>query len=86
MGRTVTVDAHGDDAAAERRYGSMRRTGAGADEAGSIYRVADVPLAEAVLPGRRRDMAVALAYEHLALRPRSAVNRALLRRAEGIAR
>ena len=119
----------GDDTAAEQRLGSMRRTAAGADEAGSIYCVAGAPLAEglvsfhlgdyataaqrlhaarpaarlidgshaqrdivdwtlteAALRGRQRDMAVAPAYERLALRPRSAVNRAFLRRAEGIAK
>ena len=48
--------------------------------------IVDWTLTEAALRGRQRDMAVALAYERLALRPRSAVNRAFLRRAEGIAR
>ena len=48
--------------------------------------IADWTLTEAALRGGQRDMAVALAYERLALRPRSAVNRAFLRRAEGIAR
>jgi hypothetical protein len=48
--------------------------------------IADWTLTEAALRGGQRDMAVALAYERLALRPRSEVNRAFLRRAEGIAR
>ena len=48
--------------------------------------IVDWTLTEAALRGGRRDMAVALAYERLALRPRSTVNRAFLRRAEGIAR
>ena len=46
--------------------------------------IADWTLTEAAIRGKQRDMAVALAYERLALRPRSAVNRAFLRRAEGI--
>ena len=46
--------------------------------------IADWTLTEAALRGGQRDMAVALAYERLALRPRSTVNRAFLRRAEGI--
>ena len=48
--------------------------------------IADWTLIEASLRGGKRDMAVALAYERLALRPRSTVNRAFLRRAEGIVR
>ena len=48
--------------------------------------IADWTLTEAALRGGQRDMAVALAYERLALRPRSEVNRAFLRRAEGIVR
>ncbi len=43
-------------------------------------------VARAVTETALRDMAVALAYERLALRPRSAVDRAFPRRAEGIAR
>jgi tetratricopeptide (TPR) repeat protein len=46
--------------------------------------IADWTLTEAALRCGQRDMAVALAYERLALRPRSTVNRAFLRRAEGI--
>lgn len=46
--------------------------------------IADWTLTEAALRGGQRDMALALAYERLALRPHSSVNRAFLRRAEGI--
>jgi hypothetical protein len=117
----------GDDRAADERVATMRTTAVGDDEAGVIYRMAGVPLAdglvafhrgsyaeaaetlfaarlstkliggshaqrdiadwtlaEAAVRGGQRDMALALAYERLALRPRSAVNRAFLRRAEGI--
>ena len=117
----------GDDAPADGRVAAMRRTASGDDEAGVIYRLAGVPLAEgfiefhrgdyaraaellysarsvtkliggshaqrdiadwtlteAALRGGQHDMAVALAYERLALRPRSTVNRAFLRRAEGL--
>jgi hypothetical protein len=47
--------------------------------------IVDWTLTEAALRAGHRDMALALAYERLALRPRSAVNRAFLRRAEGVA-
>jgi tetratricopeptide (TPR) repeat protein len=47
--------------------------------------IVDWTLTEAALRGGQRDMAVALAHERLALRPRSAVNRAFLQRAEGLA-
>ena len=46
--------------------------------------IADWTLTEAAIRGNRRDMALALAYERLSLRPRSTVNRAFLRRAEGL--
>lgn len=46
--------------------------------------IVDWTLTEAALRGSQRHMAVALAHERLALRPRSAVNRAFLRRAEGL--
>jgi hypothetical protein len=42
-------------------------------------------LAEAALRAGRRDMALALANERLARRPRSAPNRRLLRGAEALA-
>jgi len=44
--------------------------------------IVDWTLTEAALRGGLRDMAVALAHERLALRPRSFVNRAFLQRAE----
>jgi hypothetical protein len=47
--------------------------------------IVDWTLTEAALRADYRDMALALAYERLALRPRSAVNRAFLRRAERVA-
>lgn len=46
--------------------------------------IVDWTLTEAALRGGLRDMAVALAHERLATRPRSAVNRLFLRKAEGL--
>ena len=47
--------------------------------------VVDWTLAEAALRAGQRDVALALAHERLAARPRSAPNRRFLRRAEGMA-
>ena len=47
--------------------------------------VVDWTLAEAALRAGQRDVALALAHERLATRPRSAPNRRFLRRAEGLA-
>jgi hypothetical protein len=47
--------------------------------------VIDWIIAEAALRGGQRDVAISLAYERLGTRPRSAVNRDFLRRAERIA-
>ena len=47
--------------------------------------IIDWTLTEAAVRGGQRDVALALAYERLGTRPRSAVNRDLLRRAERIA-
>jgi hypothetical protein len=47
--------------------------------------IVDWTLTEAALRGGMHDVALALAYERLGSRPRSAVNRSFLRRAERIA-
>jgi tetratricopeptide (TPR) repeat protein len=47
--------------------------------------IVDWTLTEAALRGGQRALAIALAHERLALRPRSLVNRRLLQRAEGVA-
>ena len=47
--------------------------------------VVDWTLTEAAVRGGMRDAALALAYERLDMRPRSAVNRQYLRRAEQLA-
>lgn len=47
--------------------------------------IVDWTLTEAAVRGHQRDLAIALAHERLALRPRSLVNRRLLQRAEGLA-
>jgi hypothetical protein len=47
--------------------------------------IVDWTLTEAALRGGLRDVAVSMAHERLGTRPRSAVNRDFLRRAERIA-